>query len=140
MMRTLLTAVIALALAAPAAAATRRDRLLVSADWLAKHLNDPDLVILQVGDKAAYDKAHIPGALLLNLYEWEDLMFPVVEVLDADELRRTIIIYCDAQKCATSRQLRDKLNELPLGERDIRILHGGWPAWKAWKPTLAPLT
>lgn len=81
--------------------------------------------------RAEFDKGHIPGAMLLNVYEWEELMFPVVQVLDADEPRRTIIIYCDAQKCATSRQLRDKLNELPIGERDIRVLHGGWPAWVA---------
>ena len=81
--------------------------------------------------RSEYDKGHIPGAHLLNLYEWEELMFPVAQVLDADESRHTIIIYCDAQKCATSRQLRDKLSELPLDDRDIRILHGGWPAWKA---------
>ena len=69
MMRTLLTAAMVLALAAPALAATPRDRLLVSVDELAKRLDDPDLVILQVGDKAAYDKAHIPGARLVNLAE-----------------------------------------------------------------------
>jgi thiosulfate/3-mercaptopyruvate sulfurtransferase len=39
-----------------------RDRLVVSPAWLAQHLHDPDLVILQVGVKETYDKGHIPGA------------------------------------------------------------------------------
>jgi len=43
-----------------------RDRLVVSPAWLAAHLNDRDLVILQVGRKATYDAGHIPGARLVN--------------------------------------------------------------------------
>src|SRR5262245_10691554 len=39
-----------------------RDKLVVSPAWLAQHLHDPDLVILQVGLKETYDKGHIPGA------------------------------------------------------------------------------
>ena len=31
-----------------------RDRLVVSAAWLAQHVNDPDLVLLHVGAKATY--------------------------------------------------------------------------------------
>ena len=39
-----------------------RDRLVVSPAWLAQHLHDSDLVVLQVGMKETYDKGHIPGA------------------------------------------------------------------------------
>src|SRR3954453_22925110 len=38
-----------------------RDSLLVSTSWLAAHLNDRNLVILEIGDKDSYDKAPIPG-------------------------------------------------------------------------------
>ncbi|HEX9892488.1 MAG TPA: sulfurtransferase [Gemmatimonadales bacterium] len=39
------------------------DTVLVSAQWLQRHLSDPDLVVLQVGfDRIAYDEGHIPGA------------------------------------------------------------------------------
>ena len=48
-------------------AAAPRDDLLVSTAWLAQHAADPDLVLLHVGDKAGYDKAHIPGARFVNL-------------------------------------------------------------------------
>jgi len=44
------------------------DDILVSTTWLAGHLNDPDLVILEVGPREAYDAGHIPGA------EFADLM------------------------------------------------------------------
>ncbi len=77
-----------------------------------------------------FDKGHIPGAMLLNIYEWEELMMPVVNAL-SDGPRRTMIIYCDAQKCSSSRELREKIINFGLGEFDIRLLHGGWPAWKA---------
>ena len=39
-----------------------RDTLVVSPAWLAQHLHDANLVVLQVGTKETYDKGHIPGA------------------------------------------------------------------------------
>ena len=42
--------------------ASSRDKLVVTPAWLAQHLHDPDLVVLQVGVKETYDKGHIPGA------------------------------------------------------------------------------
>jgi thiosulfate/3-mercaptopyruvate sulfurtransferase len=46
--------------------ASTRDRLVVSAAWLAQHVNDPDLVLLHVGNKATYDAGHIAGARLVD--------------------------------------------------------------------------
>ncbi|MEO7361750.1 MAG: rhodanese-like domain-containing protein [Gemmatimonadaceae bacterium] len=40
----------------------RRQSMLVSTAWLADHLRDPNLVVLQVGGKAQFDSVHIPGA------------------------------------------------------------------------------
>lgn len=92
------------------------------------------VIWLDARPRSEFDKGHIPGAHLLNLYEWDDLMPDIVQLLDADGLKSTIVIYCDGQKCAASRELRDRMNELPLGEIDIRVLHGGWPAWQAAQP------
>jgi thiosulfate/3-mercaptopyruvate sulfurtransferase len=71
MMRTLTgAALLVLAtLSAPAAAQPApagRDRLVVGPAWLAEHLNDRDLVVLQVGRKETYDAGHIPGARFVN--------------------------------------------------------------------------
>src|SRR5665213_1306541 len=54
-------------LLAAAAPAVRSD-MLVSTAWLAQHLGDPNIVILQVSrDHTAYDAGHIPGARFLAL-------------------------------------------------------------------------
>jgi len=45
-----------------------RTDMLVSTDWLANHINDKDLVVLDVGsDKKAYQSGHIPGARFASL-------------------------------------------------------------------------
>jgi|ERR1035437_2748906 rhodanese-related sulfurtransferase len=43
-----------------------RNTMIVTTSWLADHLNDPNLVILSVGQKADYEASHIPGALYLD--------------------------------------------------------------------------
>ena len=62
-------ALVALAVPRPLSAqpgTSPRDRLVVSPAWLAQHLNDRDLVVLQVGRKETYDAGHIPGARFVN--------------------------------------------------------------------------
>ena len=47
-----------------------RSEMLVSTDWLEKHLHDGDLVVLDIGrDRARYNSAHIPGSRFLSLDE-----------------------------------------------------------------------
>ena len=47
--------------------ATPRDAILVSPAGLAAHLEDPNLVVLHVGDRAEYEAGHIPGARYVPL-------------------------------------------------------------------------
>jgi len=63
-----LATILAMLAGSGAVAQDNRDRLFVSVDWLAGHLQDPDLVILQVARAEDYRAAHIAGArhLLLN--------------------------------------------------------------------------
>ena len=48
-----------------------RADMVVSTEWLAQHLQDPDLVILHVGvlGREDYEDAHIPGARFVALDE-----------------------------------------------------------------------
>src|SRR5919109_211165 len=40
---------------------------LVSTEWVAEHMNDPDVRLLEVDvDTTAYDQGHLPGAVGLN--------------------------------------------------------------------------
>ena len=41
--------------------------VVVSTEWLAGHLKDPNLVLLHVGEKKEYDAGHIPGARYVKL-------------------------------------------------------------------------
>jgi rhodanese-related sulfurtransferase len=93
------------------------------------------VVWLDARTRTEFDKGHIPEALLFNLYEWEDLAPKVVELLsDSDSKRTVIVIYCDSPKCSASHDIAEKMKQLPLGDWDIRVLHGGWQAWKAKSP------
>lgn len=40
---------------------------IVSVDWLADHLADPDLLVVDVRPAAAYQQAHLPGAVSVDL-------------------------------------------------------------------------
>lgn len=151
MLRTLLTAVMALAVAAPAVAASPRDRLLVSPEWLARRLDDPRLVILQVGDKAAYDKAHIPGARFVNLAELAappagpeplTLQMPEPEALRAKLASlgvsdRSRIVIVPSRDIQSATRVVFTLDAAGLGRRTV-LLNGGMAMWtKAGLPVSA---
>ena len=71
---------------------THLDQLLVSADWLARRLDDPMLRVVEVDvSTAAYDAGHIAGAVLWNVYR--DFKTPSYAPVDMD----TIV-----QRCADS--------------------------------------
>src|SRR5688572_13834325 len=44
-----------------------RESMVVSTEWLSKHLKDDSLVLLQVGEKDEYVAGHIPGAQFIAL-------------------------------------------------------------------------
>jgi len=70
MTRFRLIATTALAVAFIAGTARASDlasALTVTPQWLAAHLNDPDLVVLHVGDRGQYNRKHIPGARYIAL-------------------------------------------------------------------------
>jgi thiosulfate/3-mercaptopyruvate sulfurtransferase len=60
-----LLACLAINAAAPRAAGPR-DSLTVTPASLGQHLQDPNLVVLQVGRQATYDAGHIPGARFID--------------------------------------------------------------------------
>ena len=78
-----------------------------------------------------FKAGHIPGALLLNEYDWENLLIAAFPAIMEAAEGTPLIIYCDGQQCAASRAVREKLQQTPLGDRELLILRGGWPAWQA---------
>jgi thiosulfate/3-mercaptopyruvate sulfurtransferase len=143
-MNKMLALVFALVIVAPAYAAGPRDALLTQTGWLAQHLTDPDLVILQVGDKAGYDAGHIPGAQFVVLGQvaaapsGPDAL--TLEMLDAATLhdrlaamgisdRSRIVVYYGGDGIQSATRMVLTLDAAGLGERTT-LLDGGLGAWK----------
>ena len=72
-----------------------------------------------------YQIKHVPGAILLNEGEWEQLLPGFLEVWQPNA---RIVVYCDSQACDASQAVALRLQrELKLAE--IHVLKGGWAAW-----------
>jgi len=124
-------------------------KTLVSTDWLAQHLKDPDLRILDASwylpdagrdPKAEYDAAHIPGARFFDIDDISDArsdlphMAPPIEKF-MSRLRamgvgdgHQVVVYDGAGLMSAARVWW--LFRL-MGKSDIAVLDGGLPAWKA---------
>lgn len=137
-------AVVAIAAARGATAGQPRDSMLVSTTWLAEHLNDADLVLLHVGDRQGFERAHLPGARFVALdtistrksdagLTLELLPIPaLVERLEALGISNTsrLVVYFGADWVSPAARVFYTLDYVGLGDRAC-ILDGGQPAWVA---------
>src|SRR5437867_9800679 len=111
--------------------------VLVTTDWLAEHLNDPNVVVAEVDENpAVYEEGHIRGAVKLH---WrEDLQDPVErDLVEKDEFERlmrsrgigndtTLVLYGDKNNWfAAYAYWYVKI----YGHPGARILDGGRQKW-----------
>jgi thiosulfate/3-mercaptopyruvate sulfurtransferase len=89
-----------------------RDAVLVDADWVESHLDDPGVVLVEVDeDTSSYDKGHIRGAVKID---WkQDLQDPV---------RRDFV---------NKLQFEQLLSSRGIGNDDTIVLYGGNNNWFA---------
>ena len=142
--RTVLTGLLLLVLALGTSRgfAQSSPSMLVSTDWLATHLKDANLVVLDIGnDRGAYLSGHIPGAQFLSLRQivnmnsggWVDL--PPVAYLkslfeqDGIGNHSRIVLYGDYKGMFAARAYFT-LDYLGLGSRTA-LLDGGLEKWTA---------
>ena len=124
-------------------------KTLVSTDWLAAHLRDPDLRILDASwylpdagrnPRAEYNAAHIPGARFFDIDEISDQrsalphMAPPVEKF-MSRLRamgvgdgHQVVIYDGAGLFSAARVW---WTFRLMGKTDVAVLDGGFPKWRA---------
>ncbi|UWQ83930.1 3-mercaptopyruvate sulfurtransferase [Leisingera caerulea] len=124
-------------------------KTLVSTDWLAAHLKDPDLRVLDASwylpqqgrdARAEYEAAHIPGARFFDIDEISDNrsdlphMVPPVEKF-MSKLRamgvgdgHQVVIYDGAGLFSAARVWW--LFRL-MGQTNVAVLDGGFPKWQA---------
>lgn len=128
-----------------------RSSMIVSTEWLAKHLNDKSLVLLHVGDKKEYDTAHIPGAQFIQPSDIStprgqglDLELPSVDQLKATfekfgvTKKSRIVIYFGKDWVSPTTRVYFTLDYLGLGDQ-TSVLDGGMPAWVAEQRTVTTL-
>jgi thiosulfate/3-mercaptopyruvate sulfurtransferase len=148
------------------AAQSPRDTLVRPVSWLAAHLNDPNLVLLHVGDRGEYDAAHLPGARYISM---DDLSVSDhsgvglhLEMLAPDVLRQhlqsfgisnasQIVVYYGKDWISPATRVIFTLDYAGLGDHTV-LLDGGQEAWAreghpvtaavppAQQGTLSPLT
>ena len=58
---------------------TIKESMLVTTDWLSDHLDDPEIIILHIGQKDEFEKTHIAGA---RLFPIRDIFQPPSETLN----------------------------------------------------------
>lgn len=129
----------------PPAAPDPRAPLFVSVDWLAQHLNDPNLVLLHVGPAPEYAAAHIPGARLTSVADLsigdrsgpglsvempgpETLLARVAALGISDDSR--VIVYYAKDMVYQAARILLTLTYAGFGER-ASLLDGGMGAWTA---------
>src|SRR6185369_6631361 len=114
--------------------------MLVTTAWLGEHLSDKSIVILNIGQRAAYDAGHIPGArfvemssiatsqpLMLELPPVEKLKTSF-EALGVSDNSRIIIAFSDNWISPATR-VYFTLDYLGLGKQ-TSLLDGGVEAWR----------
>jgi len=118
-------------------AARMDEDVIVSADWVAERLDDPDVVVVDVRDAWEYDGiGHVPGAvnvpfdsfrgggeagMLPPEDEWAELLGDAG--IDGET---TIVAYDDTHGVFAARFL---VTALLFGHEDLRLLDGDYSAW-----------
>jgi len=124
-----------------------RSEMLVSTDWLAKHINDRGVFVIHVAaDRKHYDDGHLPGARFLSSKEILTTRNGLANELPAvADLRKTfeqlgvgdtgrIVIYGENSGLLAAR-VYFTLDYLGHGDR-AALLDGGIEKWKAEKRTV----
>jgi thiosulfate/3-mercaptopyruvate sulfurtransferase len=121
----------------------------VSTAWLQEHLNDPDLVVIDGSwylptqnrdPQAEYLEGHIPGAVRFDIDTVKDTSSSLPHMLPSPEEfakavgamgiseSMTIVVYDGSGLFAAPRV---RWTFRAFGARNVSILDGGFPAWKA---------
>ena len=73
-----------------------------------------------------YEVAHWPGAVLLNLEEWDAQVPGFLQVWDPE---KRIVVYCDGGACRASEEVAERIRA-DFGHERTFVLNGGWDALK----------
>src|SRR5690606_11014185 len=133
------TVVFALLLSLSLAGMAHGSDAVVSTEWLAAHLNDPNVRVIEVSViPGVYERGHIPGAV--NFRWHTDLVEPVVRDIVSPERFEELVRSAGINNDTTVVLYGDNNNWFAAwgawifnyyGAKDVRILDGGRGKWEA---------
>ena len=122
-----------------------KHNFIVSTKWLSEHLKDPNIVLIEIGQKTDYDKAHIPGAVFMTRDEISaprgsglTLQIPSMKkLIDSFEKagvsnNSRIILYYGNDWVTPTARFYLTLDYMGFGG-NTSILDGGLPEWEKEK-------
>jgi rhodanese-related sulfurtransferase len=88
----------------------------------------PDILWIDARSAEDYEAEHVPGAVLLNLESWDQLL---PRFLDQWNPEKKVVVYCSSTACELSHEVAQRLQV--NGISPVYVLKGGWEAWKSRK-------
>ena len=131
------------AVPAPCGGHGDKNTMLVSTAWLADHLNDPNVVVIVVWNKAEFDEGHIPGSVFMDFMDTHLMTGPTgltMELPPMSQLAETfgklgvtnsshIILYQVGSSFTATARVYLTLDAMGLGAQ-TSVLDGGFSQWK----------
>ena len=110
---------------------------LVDPQWVQDHASDPNLVVVDIDGEAAFQRGHIPGAVMLPSNYERDPATGLVRTMPPEKFAAT----CQALGIGDGSRVVVYDNNLSLyaarfwwvldryGHTNVKVLDGGWRRW-----------
>ncbi len=112
---------------------------LVEPEWLAAHINDANVVVVDCDVDAAYNRGHIPGSVVVPDNFEKDPETGRVHLMNPEQFQAmcqrlgigddTLVISYDNSQSLYAARLWWALNT--YGHGNVKVLNGGWRGWIA---------
>ena len=86
-----------------------------------------EVVFVDARDLDHFEEGHIPHALSLDNYNFDDFWDPVQELIEAADI---VIVYCGGGRCEDSIFLATELESRGIPRKNLRVFERGIKAWE----------
>ncbi|MGE0820563.1 MAG: sulfurtransferase [Candidatus Binatia bacterium] len=116
-----------------------RPEMLVTTDWLAEHLTDSSICIVDCDNRDAYRRAHIPGAITFRGHHYLKEQEGALHIMGPEKFAQTmgalgigddtLVIAYDGFSSLYATRVWWAL--MYYGHTQTQVLNGGWDKWLA---------
>ena len=90
-----------------------------------KIFQDKTAVFIDARSEEEYEKGHVPGAMLVNVDNFEEKISALTAILPYDTM---MISYCSGRGCESSLEVAGLLKD--AGYTRVNVFYGGWQYWQ----------